>query len=487
MATRKLPERKFDDIEAAWLSAKASDPLLDRREYARVHNLSLRRLERTNAGPKEREILSKHIADMVSACAAEIGVEPSDLKWSEFAAHFKILHGVHPNSTSGLKAHHLSQVGGFATVRDAYFPKQTTDRAVESQRISDHAAVNRRLGAQASRQAFTLGMVEQFAQRVFSGRVDAPVGKVAKLKEQRRVVTALWSDLHFGSDTSSQDTGLVDFGRVEEARAFAQVVSEIADYKPDYRATTTLRILSLGDTIEGKLHDREDGAAMAEQVCRSIHLMIQGIAFLARAYPEVEIFWTSGNHDRDTSRHPKRATSHKTDSYGTLIGYAIKTACANLHNVKFHIPQTSYFISTVFGQKTFGTHGDGVLSPGNPGKVIAVGQLENQVNRINADLRQHSRDNGEVIDDCMTWVMGHVHTPMVVGLPNGATLITNGALQPTTGFGVNGMGRFSANRGQWVYESVEGYPVGDMRFLKVGNQTHFNHKLDNVIKPWSGL
>ena len=485
-ALREMPKRTTADIMAAWLKAKTADPFIARRDFAKAHNVSNNTLTRVLVGAApEREILSKRIADMISDCASELGVAPSDLKWSEFASHFKLLHGVHPNSASGLKSHHLSQVGGFATVRDAYFPRKVTDRAVESQRVSDHAALNRRLGAATTRQAFTLGMVERLAEKCFRGLITAPKA-IPRLREQRRVVTALWSDLHFGSDIASADTGLVDYGRIEEARAFAQIIAGTADFKPQYRDTTTLRILSLGDIIEGKLHDREDGAAMAEQVCRAIHLKSQGIAYLANIYPRVDVHCVSGNHDRNTARHPGRATSHKADSYGTMINYAVKMAVANLRNVTVHIPQASYIIDKVFEAKTFATHGDGTFNPGNPGKVIAVGQLEGQINRINADLRAHARDAGEVIDDCVVFACGHIHTGMSVRLPNGAVLVTNGGLPPTNGFGVNGMGRFSANRGQYVWESVSGHPFGDSRFLNVDTRAHFNAELDKIIQPWGG-
>lgn len=474
------------ELKLAWLAAKRKDPLLDRRDFAIEQCIAPRRLERVLVGSGDREILSAHIADMIRECASELDVEPSDLRWSEFASHYKLLRGVHPNSTSGLKSHHLSQVGGFATVRDAYFPRKVTDRSVETQRISDHAAINRRLGAVATRDAFTRESVERYAERVFKGRIEAP-SKTPKIGDIKRVVTAVWSDLHFGSDIASTETGLIDFGRVEEARSFAQIVSGIADYKPEYRSNTALRILSLGDIVEGKLHDRQDGAAMAEQVCRAIHLKSQAVAYLANCYGQVDVHCVSGNHDRIVDRHPGRATSNKADSWGTIINYAVAQACSNLRNVKFHIPLTSYLISEVFGQKLFATHGDGTFNPGNPGKVISVGNLEGQINRINADLRQHSRDNGALIDDCVVWVVGHIHTAMNIRLPNGSTLVTNGGLPPTNGFGVNGMGRFNANRGQWLFEATPDYAFGDARFLNVSSKTHFNASLDKIIKPYEGL
>lgn len=475
-----------EDIKLAWLTAKRINPLLDRRDFALAQGVSERKLARYLVDSGDREILSNHIADMIRDCATELDVEPSDLRWSEFASHYKLLRGVHPNSASGLKQHHMSQVGGFATVRDAHFPKKITDRSVESQRIADHAAVNRRLGAAATRETFARESVERMAERVFSGKVQAP-RKPPKLVAQKRVVTAVWSDLHFGSDIASQETGLVDFGRVEEARSFAKIVEGIAEYKPAYRAETTLRILSLGDIIEGKLHDRQDGAALAEQVCRAIHLKVQAIAYLSQLYPHIDVHCVSGNHDRMKERHNQRATSHKADSYGTMINYAVKTACSMLPNVKFFIPDTSYIISEVLGHKTFATHGDGTFNPGNPGKVISVGNLEGQINRISADLRQHHRDNGQAVEDCTVWVCGHIHTGMQIRLPNGATLLTNGGLPPTNGFGINGMGRFNANRGQWIFESTSDYAFGDARFLNVTSRDHFNAELDQIIKPFGGV
>ena len=35
-----------------------------------------------------------------------------------------------------------------------------------------------------------------------------------------------------------------------------------------------------------------------------------------------------------------------------------------------------------------------------------------------------------------------------------------------------------------MFESTPGFPVGDCRYIKVGEQDDKNKKLDDIIKPW---
>jgi hypothetical protein len=38
--------------------------------------------------------------------------------------------------------------------------------------------------------------------------------------------------------------------------------------------------------------------------------------------------------------------------------------------------------------------------------------------------------------------------------------------------------------GQWLFESVPGYAVGDMRFIRVGERDDKDATLDKLITPW---
>ena len=84
------------------------------------------------------------------------------------------------------------------------------------------------------------------------------------------------------------------------------------------------------------------------------------------------------------------------------------------------------------------------------------------------------------------FVVGHVHTASVTHLSNGAVMMTNGAMVPSDEYAVS-IGLFENFCGQYMFESVKGYPVGDCRFIRVSKVDDQNKELDKIIKPFDEL
>jgi len=420
------------------------------------------------------------IAGHVAECAREMGVKACDLTWHDFREYASIVYG---ENRIGLVRRDITRLGGFNRIRDSHFPPAATDQAIGRRRLVERANLNRKAGHEASQVALVLAEVEKLAGRVFSGRVK-PVkvqypgmGSMTSLAlAKRRVVTLMLSDLHFGSDLRAEETGFLDYGRVEEARRLAQVIKQACEYKPEHRAMTELRLVLGGDLIHGKLHDPIDGAILAEQVSRAIHLLTQAIAQLAAHYPKITVHCVTGNHGRNLARHFGRATVGKHDSNETIIYSAVKCASRALQNVTFSIPRRPYDVYEEFGKRFFVTHGDTVLKPGNPGKSIQTASLENQINRWNASLRDS--------DEYGVFLMGHVHTPMTTQLANGAYVVTNGCLVPADNFCVS-IGLPETVCAQIIFESVEGFPVGDLRMIALDARVDKDESLDAIIAPWT--
>lgn len=320
----------------------------------------------------------------------------------------------------------------------------------------------------------SLDYIQQFSENVFKGKIT-PNKQVKSNKSLKRAVHLILSDLHFGADIKAEETGFMDYGKLEESRRFGEVIKQTIEYKPQYRNTTELHVNLLGDIIQHKLHDPQDAAFVSEQICRAIHLLIQGMAQLAEAFPKVSVHCATGNHGRDLSRHKQRATSGKWDSIETVIYYAIKSALTKYTNMTFDIPKTPYTIYDAIGHKIFATHGDTVLNVGNPGQSLNIGKLESQLNRINASLK----DDTEV----KVAIVGHTHCASVSELSSGATVITNGCLVPTDQFAVS-IGILENRASQTLFETVKEHPVGDVRFIRVGSKDDKNIQLDKFIKPW---
>src|SRR5690606_4717458 len=137
--------------------------------------------------------------------------------------------------------------------------------------------------------------VQHFSETVFSGRVKPYNPPKSKAKIKRALFLTL-SDLHFGADIRSEETGHLSYGKVEEARRFAEVIKQTIEYKPQYRKETELHVNLLGDIIQHKLHDPQDAAPVSEQVCRAIHLLSQGISQLGENFGKVIVHCATGNH-----------------------------------------------------------------------------------------------------------------------------------------------------------------------------------------------
>lgn len=320
-----------------------------------------------------------------------------------------------------------------------------------------------------------LDYVETFAEKVFSGRIEVKPYKT-KSQNNDRIFNLVLSDLHFGADIDGEETGSLTYGKVEEARRFAKVITETCGYKLEKRESTELNVFLLGDLIQGLLaHDPRDGSELSEQFCRAIHLLGQGLGILCEHFKKVTVLCNTGNHDRNIGRHHGRAIHGKFDSFATMIFYSLKKMFQDTPNIKFVIPKTPYVTVQNFDKRIFATHGDTVLGVGSVGKAINIGNIEKQINKINASLKDDLEFNA--------YIVGHLHHGTVSLLPNGATLLVNPGLPPSDSFGVS-LGSLESNSGQLLFESIEGLAVGDIRFIRVNSETDKDSSLDKIIQKW---
>lgn len=426
---------------------------------------------------EKAEDRAAEIAEKINECATAQKVRPCDVSWYDFQAYGKIAWG---ENSIGIVRRDITRLGGFNAIRDGYFNPEPTDQQVTRLRLRQHANMNRRLGRDAHQHMFVLHEFERLAAKLFKGRIQpvAAQHRTDKGKPIARAVVQVLSDLHFGSDLDADETGFLDYGRVEESRRLALVVKKLCEYKTEYRNETELRLVLNGDLIHGKLHDQQDGAPLAEQIVRAIHVLSQAIAQCAAHFRKVTVHCTTGNHGRMLQRHPGRATTGKFDSYETVIYSSLKMIAAGLNNVKFSIPTMPYDVFDLFGKKYFITHGDTVMHVGNPGKRVETEKIEAQINRWNASLSG--------TDEYGVFIFGHVHTPLVHHMANGAWLVVNGCLIPADGYVVS-LGLPETVSDQVLFEATPEFPVGDFRFTTVDQAADKDASLDQIIKPWEGF
>lgn len=356
-------------------------------------------------------------------------------------------------------------------------PVKITDKDIETYRLNLHGKSIKKNNQSLVQGASNLDYIAQFAEELFVNKITPVKPYVSKTKTERALNIVI-SDIHIGSDVKSEETGVDNYGKIEESRRLAAVVKEVIDYKHQYRAETELNVLLIGDLIQNQLHDDRDGAPLAEQIIRAIHLLSQALLQFSANFKKVNVHCVSGNHGRSMARHKSRAVNQKWDSHETVIAYALKTALKPQKNVTFYIPKTPYGAYEVFGQKVLYTHGDTFINPGYVGSVINTKSLEGQINKINASLN----DNKEY----KVFVMGHLHIASQTYLSNGATLITNGALISPDEYAVS-IGVTESQIGQMLFESTPNYAVGDVRYIRVGSKEDKDKSLDSIITPWTNL
>lgn len=326
-------------------------------------------------------------------------------------------------------------------------------------------------------QVSAIDYIARFSENVFSGKIK-PHNPPDKKNDYKRAINLTLSDLHFGADIFAKETGYLNYGPSEEARRFAEVIKQTIDYKPHYRDQTELHVNLLGDIIQHKLHDAQDAAPVSEQVCRAIHLLIQGFAHLAENFSKVHVHCATGNHGRDLNRHKERATTGKWDSVETVIYYSVKSSLRHYSNMTFDIPKTPFVVYEVFGHKIFATHGDNVLKPGNPGTALKIASLENQINRINASLKDK--------EEIKVAIVGHTHCASVSNLNTGCMMVMNGALPPVDQYTVS-LGFLENRASQTLFEITPDHALGDIRFIRVGKEQDKNEALEKIIKPWKNF
>ena len=378
------------------------------------------------------------------------------------------------NRTMGEFADMLADPDSADETKQARVSRYLSNLAEDEKRFLNRRRA-RSVSLAAARELLFVRRFIEASRVVFKDRIE-PSGYASKSRrvfgKGKRIVNVLLSDLHFGArlDASELPTG---YTAKTEARRLAKIVAEVCDYKPQYRDETTCNVLVNGDIIEGYLlHDIRDGDPLTDQFTGIVYALTQAIGHIAAAYPRVQVYWQSGNHGRNKLRHPGRATSSKWDSFETMAGVAVRLACQPLKNVVWNIPTTPYCTVPLFDARLLLTHGDTVINVGNPGKSLNLAKIDQQMAHINATGVYGSKFD--------VFAVGHVHVGVHVSLMAGH-LIVNPPLVPSNGFALT-LG-YVSQCGQWLWESVEGYPVGDARLIEIGAAEDRDASLEKIIKP----
>lgn len=323
--------------------------------------------------------------------------------------------------------------------------------------------LSRSISLSVARDELSLRRFNEAAAFHFKDKIQ-PSGEALKpvsTKPLKRVVNILLSDLHFGAELVRTDNP-TPYTALEESRRFGKIIGEVCDFKPQYRSDSVLNVYLNGDLIEGYLlHDLRDGAPLTEQCVAFWKYLGAALQAWSAAYLRVNVECQPGNHGRNRLRHPGRATSSKWDGEETKLAIGLSMMCSGLPNVTFRGCGFDHrmAVSTVElpgGSKLCLTHSDTEIKLGDPDTKAA--QNFSELANINATQRY-----GTAYD---VFAFGHFHKGRLQ-MYQGFSVIWNAPLVPPNGH-ARSSGYARERCGQWLWESVAGHPVGDLRFLEVG-------------------
>lgn len=293
-------------------------------------------------------------------------------------------------------------------------------------------------------------------ERLMKARVEAhrPI-KVEKRGPVEREVVLFLSDLHFGSIVNASEVPGNEYDFNEANRRMQKVTHELVSYKPHHRKESSCRILMGGDMIEGRIHgDNRFIEPLSRQVYFCQMQMVSIVQAALEAYGRVSVTTAVGNHGRFPDKD--RALQTKYDSLETLIFLFVKSWFRNDERVTVDVNDCVYSTwESPGGHACLLTHGDTFMHAGSIGKAINLSSISSQTRRINATRPKK-------ID---VFAMGHYHVPTYTSLDDGTQLIINGCMVGTGAY-AQSLGIVDSNPIQLMWESVPGYPVGDMRFIR---------------------
>jgi hypothetical protein len=422
--------------------------------------------------------LTQQIAAAIGEACESLKLQAVDLTHGNFVKWLREEKDLSKDEMSKVRLH-LQRVGGFQNLRNTFFVGAPSAALIEREEMKGISKLSKVNSIALAHNELFLSRFGEIMSKVSVTLANVKVPILARKTNQqaktKRVVTLMLSDLHFGSKLDARELPFkYDFE--EEARALASVIVRLCEFKVDYREETELVIWLGGDLIRGKIHDKQAGRELAEQSADAMYLLVQAIRIAAAHFKKVNVYCSTGNHDRDESRHDDRAFEQKVDSRATVIYYGIKLAVDSLHNVTVTIPRTSYAEWEALGHPFYATHGDTGLNTGNPSKRISIESLDSQMKTINlARIARH-------LSPYKVFLAGHIHQGMHLPLPV-ADLVTNPPLIPVDGF-AEGVGYGISRPGQTLLETTSLYAVGDLRFLEVGSNILRDKSLDKVIVPF---
>lgn len=287
----------------------------------------------------------------------------------------------------------------------------------------------------------------------------------------KRVDNVLLTDLHCGAKLPG-DENPIPFDVTAFNRRLAYVIQQVGTYKTQYRDTSHLNLLFGGDGIEGNLlHGTQlDQDPTSMQLVAFARAMYAVVCYAAAHHPTVDVWALGGNHGRDKLMHHGRALGSRQYNFERAVALMVSDRCSHLTNVTFHIPKAAVGVVPLFDKTMFLLHGDAEAKLKAPSSSGGHSSWQSAIDKFNAEKLWAPR--------CDVLAGGHFHDPSLMFFDTG-TGIANGMLVPPGGYGR--AGGYRGPCGQFLWESVPGHAVGDVRYIRVGVEQDADASLDEII------
>ena len=251
-------------------------------------------------------------------------------------------------------------------------------------------------------------------------RVPPPFEPSDELEVEQLVL--LLGDLHFGEVVSAEETGGISSFNLDIAkRRFEYTIEKaIAIAKEKQRGFhyEKLNVFLLGDLISGLIHDElkeNDEVAVVQQMLFAIEIISAGILRLCQEFPEVEVSSVVGNHGRVKEKYYFKGKAN--NNFDFLVAKMLERLTANQSNLKWNVPESFWYVHSVYDNKFFLSHGDFVKSwAGIPWYGLSRAYLK---------WRVLAADYGIDFDHL---VIGHFHNPNIFTMVRGSMFV-NGSLK----------------------------------------------------------
>lgn len=399
----------------------------------------------------------------IAAAAEELEEDPRQISQRDVCS-------VTPAEPAHFRAH-----GGFAKVRRDAFDEATKAAPAEKAGLAARDAYVRRLEREVGRRDY-------LGDRLSRALADAFERSPIKLSSRRhaaptapdeRLLTAMISDCHFGLFVDPREVPLNQFNWQIASRRMALLATQIADWKPNRRKSTGLRLVINGDVLAGLIHLDDSGVRrITEQIHGATCILVSFVDYLRQFFGRIDVTCLPGNHDR-TARD--RQYAQRWDSHAHSIYLGMAMAFRHDAGVSFDVPRTGEGVVELPGGDAlaFYTHGDVAPTIANAGRSLDIRPIVDTVHKLNS--------TGEYDKPVRVVGWGHWHTGLV--MPTGiATAVVNGSVigpDPYARNGVGVRGEMGAPM-QLLFESVPGFPFGDSRFIHL-RPADDDSSLDEVI------